>query len=149
MAEADRPQQGGDDRELIPLASRIQDMSVNEKIQFALKGDTEARRLLIRDANRQVQLAVLQNGRITDTEVVAIANSRAVHDDLLRHIAANRNWMKLYPVRLALVKNPKTPFAISLKLVPTLTMNDLKLLGKSKAIPPAGALAARKIALRA
>jgi hypothetical protein len=130
------------------LAKQIPNMSVNEKIKLALVGDMEARRLLLRESNRQIQSAVLENERITESEIITIANSRSVHDDLLRHIANTREWAKLYPVRLALVKNPKTPCAIALKLTPSLNAADLKIICKSKSVAPAVANAAKRALLK-
>jgi hypothetical protein len=134
--------------ERVNLPTRIQEMTVNEKIKLASIGDMEARRLLIREGNREIQLAVLNNPRITDSEIVAICNSRNVYEDLLRHLATSREWHKVYAVRLALVKNPKTPYALALRLVPTLVSNDLKLLAKSRSVPPAVATAAKRIVSR-
>jgi hypothetical protein len=141
-----RPESPVGDR--VNLATRIQEMTVNEKIKLASIGDMEARRLLIREGNREIQLAVLNNPRITDSEIVAISNSRNVYEDLLRQLATSREWHKVYAVRLALVKNPKTPYALALRLVPTLVSNDLKLLAKSRSVPPAVATAAKRIVAR-
>jgi hypothetical protein len=131
--------------DIVNLSTRIQEMSVNEKIKLAMTGDMEARRLLVREGNREIQLAVLNNPRITDSEVVAISNSRNVYDDLLRQIATSREWYKLYSVRLALVKNPKTPYALAVRMVSSLLSHDLKLLAKSKAVPPAVATTAKRL----
>ena len=97
-------------------------------------GDKEARNILVKDSNRQVQEAVLDSPRITEPEIVAIANSRNVGDEILRKIAINREWMKNYQVRLGLVNNPKTPLTIGLKILGTLMISDLKRLSKSKSV---------------
>ena len=34
---------------------------------------------------------------------------RTVNEEVIRIIAANREWMKKYPIVKALVANPKTP----------------------------------------
>lgn len=112
----------------------IKDLPVPEKIKLALSGDKEARNILVKDSNRQVQEAVLDSPRITEPEIAAIANSRNVGDDILRKIAINREWMKNYQVRLALVNNPKTPLTIGLKILGTLMISDLKRLSKSKGV---------------
>ena len=52
---------------------RLAKMSVSERVQFAIKGGSEARRTLIRDSNKVVQRAVLQSPRLTDQEVEAFA----------------------------------------------------------------------------
>ncbi len=127
------------------LAVAIMNMSGNEKIKLALTGDAEARRLLLRDSNRVVQMSVLQNPRLTENEVISIANSRQTSDEMLRYIVSKREWYKSYAVRLALVKNPKTPFALALKMIGSLTSMDLKLLAKSKNVSPAVAQAAMRI----
>jgi hypothetical protein len=112
----------------------IKDMPVPEKVKLATTGDKEARSILMKDSNKQVQEAVLDSPRITEPEVVAIANSRSVADELLRKIAINRDWMKNYQVRLGLVNNPKTPIAIGLRIIGTLMLSDLKRLAKSKGV---------------
>jgi hypothetical protein len=143
LATPRQPEAMEQDPGVLSLFSRIQLMSVNEKTRLAVTGDTEARRILIRDPHRDIQTAVLQNPRITSSEIVAIANSRDVHDGVLKQIAADRDWNRLYPVRLALVKNPRTPLAVAIRLVPTLFSQDLKIIARSKAVPRAVAHAAR------
>lgn len=127
------------------LIQKLQRLKVSEKIRLAMTGDKEARVLLIRDSNRMVQIAIINNPRITEGEVTSIAYSRNVDEEVLRRIANNREWIKLYQVRSALAKNPKTPLAISIKMVQTLPPNDLKELSRSKSVPAAVANAARRL----
>jgi len=126
----------------------IQSLSVPEKIKLAMTGDKETRGILIKDSNKQVQEAVLDNQRLTDHEIVAIVTSRITSEEILRKVADNRNWVKYYQVRLGLVSNPKTPLPISLKLLDTLMLADLKRLGKSKGISNVIATAATRLAIR-
>lgn len=140
--EKDKPVK--DELDRLPLAMKIQRMTVPERIKLAQTGGREARTLLMQDPNRVVQLAVLDNPKITSSEVAGFANSRNISDEALRKIAENREWFKLYPVRLALVKNPKTPVGIALKLVSTLIPQDLKILAKSKSVSSVIVQAARR-----
>ena len=112
----------------------IKDLPVPDKVKLAMSGDKEARSILIRDSNKQVQEAVLNSPRITEAEIAAVANSRNVSDELLRKIANNREWMKNYQIRLGLVNNPKTPLPVGLKIIGTLMISDLKRLSKSKGV---------------
>ena len=112
----------------------IKDLPVPEKVKLAMTGDKEARSILIRDSNKQVQEAVLNSPRITEAEIAAVANSRNVSDELLRKITFNREWMKNYQIRLGLVNNPKTPLPVALKIIGTLMISDLKRLSKSKGV---------------
>ena len=126
----------------------IQDMPVLDKIKLAMTGDKEARSILIKDSNKQVQEAVLDSPRISDLEIVAIANSRNVPDELLRKVAVNRQWMKNYQVRLGLVNNPKTPLPMGLKIIGTLMLADLKRLSKNKGVSNVLSSAAQRFVMR-
>jgi len=123
-------------------------MKLLEKLRFALRCGREGRTLLIRDSNRGVQLAVISNPRITDGEVALIACSRSIDEEVLRRIAENRDWVRHYPVRLALVNNPKTPVALAVKLLPTLLQEDISQIAKSKDVSAHIALGARRLTLQ-
>ncbi len=127
------------------LFQKVQKMTTSEKIRLALRGDKEVRSLLIRDGERTVQMAVVNNPRITDSEIISIANSRNIHEEVLRRVSASREWVKLYPVRLALVQNPKTVATVSLKLLSTLTVKDLRMIARSKSVPSMIAQAALRM----
>ena len=126
------------------LFQQVQRMSVTEKAMLARKGDKEARTLLIRDSNKTIQLAVIGNDRITEEEVAAIANSKSVEEEVLRRVATKREWMKVHGIRAALAKNPKTPVNIAAKLVPTLMLEEVKKIAKSKNVSSTVAQAARR-----
>ena len=137
MSEPEKPEQAKEERVAKSLLQRIQEMPVSEKVKLAMTGDKESRTILLKDNNKQIQEAVLSSPQITDAEIVAIANSRTISEELLRKVADNRQWVKNYQIRLGLVNNPKTPVPISLKLVRSLMLNDLKRLAKSKAVASA------------
>ncbi len=127
------------------LYKTIIDMKVSGKIKLALKGNKEARSILIKDANKLVSGSVLKNPRISDGEVVAVANSKSASEDLLRIIAANSQWMSLYAIRSGLVHNSKTPPAIAMKLLPTLSDAEIAKLTKSKGVSGAVSTAAKRL----
>ncbi|MGD9653546.1 MAG: hypothetical protein AB7V12_14370, partial [Candidatus Dadabacteria bacterium] len=108
------------------LHIKISVLNVGQKIKLALLGNREARAILVKDPNRIVSRAVLKNPRITDTEVVHIAQSKIVTDEILREISDSRKWTRLYQVKLALVTNPKTPPHISIGLLKQLREFDLR-----------------------
>ncbi|HLZ11007.1 MAG TPA: hypothetical protein VKP58_00340 [Candidatus Acidoferrum sp.] len=117
------------------LLQQIAKMTVAQRVQFAVKGGSEARRTLIRDTNKVVQRAVLQSPRLTDQEVEAFAAMANLTDEILRLIAANRVFRKNYIVVRNLVNNPKLPLDVSLHLLPMVNAVDLKKLTMNKNIP--------------
>jgi hypothetical protein len=114
---------------------RLAKMTVSQRVQFAIKGGSEARRTLIRDSNKVVQRAVLQSPRLTDQEVEGFAAMTSLTDEILRLIANNRNFRKNYAVVRNLLNNPKTPLDVSLHMLPMINAIDLKRLCTNKNVP--------------
>ncbi|GIU82464.1 MAG: hypothetical protein D6687_12145 [Acidobacteria bacterium] len=123
--------------ERVALINRIMRMSVKDRVKLAMKGDREARSILIRDSNRVVAQAVIQNPRITDQEVEKIAAMRTVPEEVLRQIASNRQWAKLYPVIHNLARNPRTPVAVAMGILTRLHIKDLEALSKNRNVSDA------------
>ena len=119
----------------ISIEQLIKEMTTGEKVALATKGNKSARSILIRDRNRVVALAAISAPSITEPEAVVAANSRTVHQDVIGFISRNKDWMKNYQIKVALVANPKTPLPIAMKLVPILQKRDLKNISKSKNVP--------------
>ena len=123
---------------------RLATMTVPEKVKCATKGTREMRAILIRDPNRMVSSAVLSCPKVNDAEVESYCKMGNVSEDILRTIAKSRAWTKNYAVVLALVKNAKTPVAITLNMMARLTDGDVKKLSTDRNVPEALRVAARK-----
>lgn len=130
------------------LYNQIAHMTVGERIKLALKGNREARMILIRDTNRLIQRFVLQNPRITEDEIIAVARNRNIDADLLRLVSENKGWARNYQVKLALVTNPKTPLASALRFVSSLMDRDIRFLAKSKNVSQTVAAQARRLLMQ-
>jgi hypothetical protein len=123
----------------------INKLSIPGKIRLATLGNSFARATLIRDSNRQVALAAIRSPGMTDNEVAKFSANRGLSDDVIRVISNNKEWTRLYGVKLNLVKNPKCPLATAMRFLPFLHDKDLKNLAKSKGIPSALQQQARKL----
>ncbi len=128
-----------------PLAKQIRDMSLSEKMRLALTGDKEARSLLARESNKLILSNLLQNPRISDHEIVQFAKEKTLPEEILTLLSKRREWMKKYPVRLALAQNPKTPLPLSLRLLRTFRDLDLRRIARSKDVSTHVAGGARKV----
>jgi hypothetical protein len=128
-----------------PLLQRLYTMTPAQKVVLATKGNKTVRSSLIKDRNKIVAVAAIRNPGVSESEVIGVAASRAVCDEVIRIICANREWTRSYAVKKALVENPKTPIAFSMRFLQTIRMVDLKGLAKSKNIPSAVAMAAKKL----
>ncbi|MBE2252256.1 MAG: hypothetical protein IAE78_22170 [Myxococcus sp.] len=132
----------------LTLTQQIAKMSVSERIKLASKGNKEVRTMLIRDANKLVALAVIRSPRITDGEVMAQAMNKGANEDVLRVVYSHREWTRKYPVRLALVKNPKVPAQVLMRFLNTLAEADVKSLAKDKNVAGAIQMMAKKMVQR-
>ena len=123
-------------------------LPVKRKVKLAFKGTREQRAQLIRDPNKLVASAVLSSPKLTDAEVEAFAKMANVSEEVLRVIGNNRTWLKNYGVVLGLVKNPKTPPAISMQLLQRVTERDMKMIAVDRNVPEGLRLAARKFIVK-
>jgi hypothetical protein len=124
-----------EEQKRLTISQRIARMSVSEKIKLATLGNKEARTLLLRDNNKLVSMAAVTSPRITDGEIMTLANSRTVNSDVLRHIYGDREYLKVYAIKMALVKNPKVPLPTALKFLLTLLEKDIKEIARDRNVP--------------
>lgn len=114
------------------IEKQIAAMGVGKKLKLAYLGNKAVRSILIRDRNKLVAVAVVKSGRLTDAEVLAHAGNRNLPAEALREIAANREWTRMYPVKVALVNNPKCPPNVAVSMVAHLQARDLASLTRNK-----------------
>ncbi|MGH9443661.1 MAG: hypothetical protein ACRD16_15465 [Thermoanaerobaculia bacterium] len=129
------------------INQRIAYMNASEKIETALKGTREERRILITDVNKSVWAAVLKCPYLTDVELEGFAAMRSVDEGVFRAMALKPDWLRKYGVVYRLVNNPVVPAEISMGLVKFLRMRDLKLVMNDRNLPEAVRVTARKIYL--
>ena len=127
------------------LYAQILRMPMAGKIKLALRGNRDARLILIRNTNKLLRRFVLLNPRIGEDEVIAVTRNKSADDELLRMIAERREWMRNYQVRLGLATNPKARLPVALRQVATLDERDLRLIAKSKNVPAAVSAQARRL----
>jgi hypothetical protein len=130
--------------ERVSMVSRILKMTMKDRVKLAQKGDREARTILIRDPNRIVSQAVINNPRITEQEIEKIAAMRVVPEDVLRQIAINRAWARNYSIMHNLARNPRTPLGNVVSILTRLQLRDLDAISKNRNVSEA----VRKQALR-
>jgi hypothetical protein len=120
-------------------------LKLYEKIRLATLGNAYCRKNLLRDPNRMVAMAAIRSPRITDSEIVNAAGNRSICEDVIRYIASQRDLIKTYQVKMNLVQNPKCPVALSLRFLPFLQAEDLKHVARSKNVPGALVVGARRL----
>lgn len=132
VIENERRERGEVSPERVSLIRRIMFMNVKDRMKLAMKGDREARGILIRDSNKIVCSAVVKNPRITEQEIENISSMRTVADEVLRLIAMNRSWARQYPIIHNLARNPRTPIPTALNIMPRIRTKDLQALTQNR-----------------
>jgi hypothetical protein len=132
--------QGEDDEE--------RKLTIPMKVRLATLGDAFERAKRIRDPVRMVAMAAIKAPGVTDIEAARYAGNQALAEDVIRYIAANRNWTKQYAVKVSLCRNPKAPIVETARFLPFLRQKDLLNLSKSKSVPSAVAAQARKLIMQ-
>jgi hypothetical protein len=127
------------------LLQKIGDLTVSQKVKLAYKANKETRAILLRETNRIVVGAVMNSGRLTDGEVIAMSMNPVTASEILRGIDKNRDWVKNYQVQKALACNPKTPQSIAMRWVKALRYSDLQALSRSPNVPAGVKALARQL----
>jgi len=137
IIENERLESGEVSAERVSLIRRIMFMNTKDRIKLARKGDREARSILIRDSNKVVCSAVVNNPRITEHEIENIASMRTVADEVLRVIALNRAWARSYLIIHNLARNPRTPIPTVMNILPRIRTKDLQSLSLNRNVSEA------------
>jgi hypothetical protein len=123
---------------------QIRLLPIPARLKLTRNAPRTLRTMLLRDSNPMVAVSTLVNNNLSDQEVEQTAASRSVVEEVLAAIAKRREWITKYKVARALVANPRTPLAISMKLLNRMPVRDLKDLSRDKNV----ADAVRSTALR-
>ena len=115
------------------------------QIKLAMTGSHVRAIEALTSPNRMVAGAGIRNPKIKENDIVKISRSRSMHEDVIRYICNNGDWTKSYAVKLNLIQNPKTPPTLVMRWMPLLRQTDLKSLSKSKQIPSAVQIQAKRL----
>jgi hypothetical protein len=110
---------------------RLRNLSQMEKILLAVKADRSERALLLQDNDPRVLLSLLRNPRLTVDEVARLAKSSFLNYQVAEVILKTTQWMASIDVRLALIRNPKTPPQFGLQILPSLPDSEVRAIAKA------------------
>ncbi len=109
----------------------IKELDTGQRVVLALKADRGERAVLCRDTMAPVLLNLLSNPQLDSENVLAIAKSPYASPDILQRVGSDRRWLASADVRIALVRNPKTPTPLAQRLLETLPLAELRILAKT------------------
>jgi len=106
------------------LLTGLPKLALGEKISMARMCGRELSRVLMKDPDNKVFVALLDNPRVREEDLVTYIRAGSPHAEKLRLLADHRKWGTRYTIRLALIFNPSTPKACSASQIRYLTPAD-------------------------
>lgn len=140
----EEPEEGERDEQTGLTEGQVRQLPVPVKMKLSYGAGRRLRRILLRDQNSSVALSVLNNSALSDDEIEQVCRGRAVVDDVLAEIGRRREWVSKYAILTALVNNPRTPAGIGVRLVPRLSLREMRLLSTNRNVSDAVRNAARR-----
>lgn len=119
------------------LANRLGGYSLGEKTAIARRAGHGVMQLLRDDPSPRVIAALLENPRMTEGLLAPLVHREDARPEVLRVIADNPRWGCRYTLRSALARNPRTPPATALRLLPMLKKVDLRAVAAHPRLPRA------------
>lgn len=100
-------------------------MRLAERIERASRGGPSEITFFLHDTAVEVLQALLRNPFFTEEHLLALLQRKDVPREVLQSVADSQEWMKSYPIKLALVRHPRTPRLVSLRVLKHLYLFDL------------------------
>jgi hypothetical protein len=145
---ADEEDAGADEgRPAGTIYAQLDALSPSEKMRVALSGNREERFALLRDTNKVLHVYVLRNPRMGLDEVQYAAKLTNLSPDALKFISEHPEWGQNATVCSAIVRNPKTPMTIAIRLLDRVPQSDLRTIARGGARQPIVQAARKKLNL--
>lgn len=108
------------------VVERLTGLSLGEKMALARRAGHGILNRLRHDGHQRVIGALLENPRLTQGVLMPLVSHEGTAPEILKLIAENPRWGVLYPVRLGLSRNRRTPPMVACGLLPGLRKGDLR-----------------------
>ena len=117
------------------LIQRLPGMAVGEKITLARLAGGQVLKGLRAEADPGIIEAFLENQRLVEEDVLFIINRPRTIAPVLEMVARDKKWSARKEVRIALIRNPKTPLSAVVPFIVQMTTGDLKPLADDPKVP--------------
>jgi hypothetical protein len=108
------------------LVARLPQLPLGQKITLARRGTARVAGALLAEGHAQVLSVVLDNGSLTEAQVLKALSRDRLPVGVVPAIARHRKWSHTYNVRLALVRHPSATLSTILEYLPEITVSDLR-----------------------
>ena len=127
------------------LKERLLTMGLGEKITLARRAPAGLIPSLRKEKSVMVIEALLDNPRMTQSQVEVVVNDPTTPADVLILLSRESRWMSQRRVRIGLIKNSSTPLGTALGLLTSLSRSELRELVRHPALNHAIKVACERI----
>jgi hypothetical protein len=117
------------------LARRLETLASGERLTLAHRGSGQIAEALLADPELRVMQAALQNARLTETAVVRALTRSESHLAFVDAVADHPQWSSRREVRVALLRNEKTPMARAVEFARSLPPGILREILQTSRLP--------------
>ncbi len=108
------------------LLLKLPKLTVGEKIGLARRTPRSFYRPLAATSEDQVIVALLENPRLTENDLVDLLNSGTTSPGIFSAVLRSPRWAPRRGVRMAMARNPLTPLPVALSAMAELRPSELK-----------------------
>lgn len=118
------------------LISQLFSMALGEKIALARRAHRALFRVLAASGDEQILVAMLNNPRVVENDILVILNTVEVPPAFLTELARHSRWGTYRGVRRAVVQLESTPLPLALSLLVQMSVGELRRVVGMKNVPP-------------
>ncbi len=108
------------------ILKKLEGMPRGERISLARRGTGRLAASLMAEPDLELLRAALDNPSLTEGNLLKVLARDGLHPVIVEQIAQHERWSRHYHLRLALIRNPLTPFSRVLAFLPDLAITDLR-----------------------
>jgi len=117
------------------LHEKASNLTLGEKMSLARIAPRPLIPLLRGESEPKVIVELLRNPNLIEDDIVTMINHQLTPSVVLATIGRDYKWKVRYPIRLALVRNDRTPLPVALGFLSSLRKPDLKAVGSAPKTP--------------
>lgn len=108
------------------ILKKLEGMPRGEKVSLARRGTGRLAARLLISTDRELIGAALDNPYLTEGHLLKVLAHESLPPAVVERVAQHPRWCHRYYLRLALIRNPLTPFARVLAFLPEMAVVDLR-----------------------
>jgi hypothetical protein len=117
------------------LIKRLESLSSGEKMSLARRASGRVVRALLLDPEARVIQTALQNPRLTEAQIVQTLMGSRSPSVLVRAVCEHPKWSLRHEIRVALLRNEKTPARFGEEFARTLPAAQVKEILQTSSLP--------------